>query len=414
MESRSQLAIHRAVQLINRCKPIISRVSGKAYSLNEEELLEAASKRAGLTDFGDHPYRHGLTVLLESCRDEADLNVVGRFATREYLVKLLTNLLYLVHDTQQYPEIEKETISAPIFMVSLPRTGTTLLHGMLAQDPEHRTPLTWEVMFPSSGLDRSVNDAGQRAMCARNLKWFHYMAPGFRQIHAVGAHLPQECIAITAHVFQSILFHTIKNVPSYQTWLNQHGYQESYGFHRQFLMQLQHFNGRGRWVLKAPGHLFGLADLIAEYPDAVIIQTHRDPVRVIGSISSHAVVLRSAFSEVVDAHATAADWVQQWSAALDQAIQVRNTASNRFIDVMYHDLESQPLEVVRRIYQAMGRELTSDVAERMNRYLAKNPKGLNGRHHYSLRQFGLDSGRDAEKFKWYSRQFSIPDEPLAA
>lgn len=414
MESRSQLAIQSALQLVNRCQPIISRVSGRAYSLNDEELLESARKRAGLTDFGDHPFRHGLRVLLESCREEADLNVVGRFATREYLVKLLTNLLYLERDRQQFPEIEKETVSAPIFMIGLPRTGTTLLHELLDQDPEHRTPLTWEVMFPSSKLEGPVNKAGQRALCARNLKWFHRMAPGFRQVHAVGAHLPQECIAITAHVFQSFLFHTFKNVPSYQTWLSQHGYRESYGFHRQFLMQLQHFNGGGRWVLKAPGHLFGLAELIAEYPDAVIIQTHRDPLRVISSFSSNTVVLRRAFSDVVDSHAIAADCLQQWSAALDQAMQVRDRASNRFIDVMYHDLETQPLEVVRLIYQAMGRELAPDVAERMNQYLAKNPKGRNGRHHYSLRQFGLDSGRDAEKFKWYSQRFSIPDEPLAA
>lgn len=414
MGSRSQLVIRSALQLVNRCGPIISRVSGKAYSLNDDELLEAASKRASLTDFGDYPYRQGLGVLLESYREEAELNVIGRFASREYLVRLLTNLLYLERDRQQNPEIEKEIISAPIFMVGLPRTGTTLLHELLAQDPEHRTPLTWEVMFPSSTLESPVNEAGQQALCARNLKWFHRMAPEFRQIHAVGAHLPQECIAIMAHVFQSFLFHTFNNVPSYQAWLNQHGYQESYRFHRQFLMQLQHFNGGGRWVLKAPGHLFGLAELIAEYPDAVIIQTHRDPLRVIGSFSSNTVVLRRAFSDVVDAHAIASDCMQQWSAALDQAIPVRDRASNRFIDVMYHDLETQPLEVVRRIYQAMDRELTPDVAEKMNRYLAANPKDRNGRHHYSLREFGLDSGRDAEKFEWYSRRFGIPNEPLAA
>ena len=144
--------------------------------------------------------------MLESYREEAELNVIGRFASREYLVRLLTNLLYLERDRQQNPEIEKETISAPIFMVGLPRTGTTLLHELLAQDPEHRTPLTWEVMFPSSTLESPVNEAGQQALCARNLKWFHRMAPEFRQIHAVGAHLPQECIAITAHVFQSFLF----------------------------------------------------------------------------------------------------------------------------------------------------------------------------------------------------------------
>jgi len=236
------------------------------------------------------------------------------------------------------------------------------------------------------------------------------MAPNFKPIHAVGAELPQECIAITPHVMQSILFHTMYNVPSYQDWLDRNGYREAYRFHRKFLMHLQHARGSGRWLLKAPGHLFSLADLIAEYPDAVFIQTHRAPARVIGSISSHAVVLRSAFSEVVDEPAAAEDWVRLWDGALADALKVRSDAQNKFVDVMYQDLEANPMQVVRSIYDAIGAELTPETESNMERHLLRNPKGHNGVHRYEMPEIDPESQNRSKSFWTYQRKFNIPEE----
>ena len=409
----SRAATSRAIQFVNRCEPIGSWLLRDSVSLDEDAIVAAAQKRAGLTDFGDAPFHEGLQKLLGAYETEAQLSLVGRLSAREYLVSLLTNLLYMERDRRRDPGIEAEEIRAPIFMVGLPRTGSTMLHALLAQDTDRRVPLTWEVMFPTADRDGNASDADQVQHCERNLKWFHRLSPNFKPIHAVGAELPQECIAITPHVMQSILFHTMYNVPSYQNWLDQNGYREAYRFHRRFLMHLQHARGSGRWLLKAPGHLFSLADLVAEYPDAVFIQTHRAPSRVIGSISSHAVVLRNTFSETVDEQAAADDWVQLWDRALGDALKVRSEVPNQFVDVMYPDLESNPMQVVRGIYDAMGEELTAETEAKMDRHILKNPKGINGVHRYAMP--GIDQRKDngTNSFRIYQQRFKIPEESAA-
>jgi hypothetical protein len=410
MGSISRAATGHAIQLVNRCEPIGSWLLKDSVAFDEDAIVAAAQLRAGLTDFGDVSFRDGLRELLRSYETEAQLSLIGRLSAREYLVSLLTNLLYMERDRQLDPGIDNEKIPAPIFMLGLPRTGSTMLHALLAQDSGYRVPLTWEVMFPSAGRSGHETDPAQVRRCARNLRWFHRMSPKFKPIHAVGADLPQECIAITPHVMQSILFHTMHNVPSYQDWLDRNGYREAYRFHRKFLMHLQHARGSGRWLLKAPGHLFSLADLIAEYPDAVFIQTHRAPAKVIGSISSHAIVLRNTFSEVVDERATAEDWVRRWDGALANALEVRAQAQNKFVDVMYQDLEANPMQVVREIYTAIGAELTSETEARMERHLSRNPKGSHGVHRYAVSEIGQESRNGSGNFGIYQQKFNIPEE----
>ena len=178
-------------------------------------------------------------------------------------------------------------------------------------------------------------------------------------------------------------------------------------------MHLQHARGSGRWLLKAPGHLFSLADLIVEYPDAVFIQTHRAPARVIGSISSHAVVLRNAFSEVVDERAVAEDWVQLWDRALTDALKVRSEAQNKFIDVMYQDIEANPMKVVRSIYAAIGEELTLETEAKMERHLSSHPKGHNGVHRYAMPETDYKSKNGSKSFRIYQQKFNIPEESAA-
>jgi hypothetical protein len=409
----SRAATSHAIHLVNRCESIGSWLLKDSVSLDEDTIVAAAQKRSGLTDFGDAAFREGLQTLLEAYETEAQLSLIGRISAREYLVSLLTNLLYMERDRLRDPGIEAEQIRAPIFMLGLPRTGSTMLHSLLAEDAGHRVPLTWEVMFPTAGRHGKSSDQELAQHCESNLKWFHRMAPNFKPIHAVGAELPQECIAITPHVMQSILFHTMHNVPSYQAWLDQNGYSEAYRFHRQFLMHLQHARGSGRWLLKAPGHLFSLPDLIAEYPDAVFIQTHRAPARVIGSISSHAAVLRNTFSESVDEQAAADDWVQLWDRALGEALKVRSEVPNKFIDVMYQDLEADPMLAVRGIYDTLGEELTPDTEARMKRHLSKNPKGLNGVHRYEMPRIEHRQQNGASSFNLYQQTFKIPDESAA-
>jgi hypothetical protein len=378
-----------------------------APRLDAESLQRAAIRRAGgLTDFGEWPVEEPFDRLVRAYHDEARLTALGRITVRELLVSLLENLLYLERDRSQNPGIVAEEIAAPVFITGLPRTGTTLLHGLLTEDPTNRVPLTWEVMYPAHH-DAADIEAVRRRTDAR-LEWANRLAPDFRRIHPIGAELPQECIAITAQVFMSIQFHTTHDVPSYENWLESHDQRLGYAFHHRLLQHLQSRRAAQRWVLKAPGHLFALDDLLAQYPGARVIQTHRDPLRVVASMASLATVLKRAFSDAVDAAAVGRDWTERWAAALENFLRVRDASPpSQFFDVSYERLVAAPLETVEEVYAFLGVPLSDTARTRMQAFLDRHPQNKHGHHRYSLSQYGLDTATEVERFRAYCERFDI-------
>ena len=234
------------------------------------------------------------------------------------------------------------------------------------------------------------------------------LAPQFKTIHPIAPDLPQECIAITAQVFMSIQFHTTHDVPSYEKWFEQHSQRLGYDFHYRLLQHLEARRPGRRWVLKAPGHLFALDDLLARYPDAKIIQTHRDPLRVMASMASHATVLRRAFSDAADPKLIAADWTERWAQALKKFLAVRDrSAPERFLDLSYDDIENSPLETVERVYAFLGWPMTDAARAAMRAFIGANPKNKHGVHRYSLAQYGLDRQAEIRRFGEYCARFNI-------
>ncbi|HET8699350.1 MAG TPA: sulfotransferase, partial [Gammaproteobacteria bacterium] len=286
--------------MLNAGGRVLRGLGANPPSLDADSLLRAARSRADLSDFGAWRFDEPLERLLKSYRDEARLTTLGRITARELVVTLLENLLLLEAERKRNPRIEQQRVADPVFIVGLPRTGTTHLHGLITQDPRNRAPLTWEVMFPAARGAREVETAAVRARTASRLDWANRLAPEFMRIHPIAAELPQECIAIQAQIFMSIQFHTTHAVPSYEDWFERDSQDLSYGFHRYLLQHLQAQRPGDRWVLKAPGHLFGLGALLRRYPHAKIVHTHRDPLRVMASMASHATVLRRAFSDAAD------------------------------------------------------------------------------------------------------------------
>ena len=408
--SLAATCVSSAVRALNLGGRTLERVGVHAPSLDADSLRRAAMRRAGgLDDFGAWPIDEPLARLLESYRDEAALTLIGRITARELVVSLLENLLLLEAKRKANPAVEQERIEQPVFIVGLPRTGSTLLHGLVSQDPANRAPATWEVMYPAADAADAREVARARARTDARLAWANRLAPEFVRIHPIGADLPQECIAIQAQVFASIQFHTTHDVPSYEDWFEREGQALSYDFHYRFLQHLQAQDTRNRWVLKAPGHLFGLGALLARYPDARIVQTHRDPLRVMASMASHATVLRRAFSDAADPRRIAADWTERWSRALETSLDVRAAARpEQFLDVGYGDLVREPLAVVERVYAYLGWTLSDETRARMQAFLASNPKDKHGAHRYTLEQFGLDGDRLAARFRGYCAQFAIP------
>jgi hypothetical protein len=298
-------------------------------------------------------------------------------------------------------------------VTGLPRTGTTLLHGLLAQDPASRAPLTWEMMYPSPPPRARARGAGsdRRARLAeRQIRWFHRLSPEFRTIHPTGAVLPEECLVIASHAFVSFQFQTMYDVPSYESWLEQQDLRASYRWHRRFLQHLQWRSPAERWVLKAPAHLFGFAALFDAYPDAGIVLTHRAPLEVVASLASLTAVLRGTFSDDVDPVAVGAEMTGRWSEALFGALRARDAGrvpAERVVDVLYPELMRDPIGVVDRIYRSFSLELTTEAEARMRAFLAANPKDKSGRHRYTLEEFGLDARRETERFADYTRRFGL-------
>ena len=410
--SFSQTCVNGAVAALNVGGKIVRRLGVRSPALDSESLRAAAIRRAELQDFGGWPIDAPLLRLLDSYRREAHLTMLGALAVRELVVSLLENLLHLEAERARNARIERERIAAPVFIIGLPRTGTTLLHGLMSEDPGSRVPLTWEVMYPAAPAATTAEVEHARARTTSRLEWANRLAPEFKRIHPIASDLPQECIAITAQVFMSIQFHTTHDVPSYEDWFESDSQKLAYDFHHRFLQHLQAKRPGNRWVLKAPGHLFALPALLARYPDAKIIQTHRDPLRVMASMASHATVLRRAFSDRANPTAIAADWADRWGRALDNFLAARDRApAAQFLDLSYEAIEHTPLETVERIYDFLGWPLSREARAAMSAFLAANPKNKHGVHRYSLAQYGLSRDAEVARFKRYCERFDIAIQP---
>jgi hypothetical protein len=404
----SQACVRTAVRGLNLGGRTLRRLGVDTPTLDVDSLHRAAYRRAGSNDYGAWDFAEPLERLLKSYRDEAALTTLGRITVRELIVSLLDNLLRMEAERKASSGVERQRIDAPVFIIGLPRTGTTHLHGLISEDRANRAPLTWEVMYPAA--PRSAEGVARaRSQTNARLGWADRLAPEFMRIHPIAADLPQECIAITAQVFMSIQFHTTHDVPSYQDWLEQAPQRLAFDFHHRFLQHLQAKSGGTRWVLKAPGHLFALEGLLERYPDARIIHTHRDPLRVMASMASHATVLRRAFSDKADARQIAADWAGRWARALEKFLAVRDRApASQFLDINFESIETDPLGTVERVYAFLGWPLTADARATMQLFLAANPKNKHGVHNYTLEQFGLSRATEMARFRNYCERFRIP------
>ena len=394
------------VRLLNGCGALLDKSPIPRTPLRSVDLIETAKRRCGLDDFGGGDFFEGISRLLDSCQREAQLNLIGRIVLRADLIRILCSRLFIQRDRKAYPSIVRQEIREPLFIVGLPRSGTTVLHTLLASDPDHRVPLTWEVMTPSPPTHDNEKRRIQRAISSCNC--FNWLAPTFRQVHPVGAELPQECVSLMAPTFMSDQFDAMYYVPSYRAWFFRQDLRPAYEYHRRFLQHLQVRQNARRWVLKAPTHMFALPSLLAVYPDALFVQTHRAPLDAMASVSSLITILRRVFSDAVDPLTVCREAIDYWSKTLAKFLQERAVlAEHRICDVDYVEIHRDPLAVVRRIYGHFGWSLSQKVEERMRRALASQPEERHRLHRYDLSQFGVEEAESAARFAAYCDRFGL-------
>jgi Sulfotransferase family len=407
MQSAATIDRFRPPIVIRTLNRFGAMLNGKvSRRISPEELIETAERRAKLDDFGDGNFREPLGRLLESCWRDARLNVIGNIALRSDILRILRNRLLLQRDRSLHPEIAQHRIRAPLFVVGLPRTGTTFLHTLLAADPANRAPLTWEVMEPSPPTNAEKQRRIRRV--SQNLACLEWMAPNFQKLHPVGAELPQECVSLMSPSFLSDQFDTMYNVPGYREWFLQQDLRPAYEFHRRFLQHLQERENGRHWILKAPTHMFALPTLVATYPDALFLQTHRAPLEAVTSVSSLITILRRVFSDAVDPVEIGKEAIRYWSKTLTKFIYDRDRlGGERIFDLSYVELRRDPIDAVRRVYNHFGWLLSLRAENRIREILAKQPRDLQGFHRYEAAQFGLRPEHEQEFFADYCERFLV-------
>ena len=391
---------------------------GNDDELQVDAVLEEASNRTGgLTDLGDDSdvYVEGLGRTLDSLRTEAQLNDLGHFIARERMLGHTVNRLGYVDDRKTDPAIAGQKIVKPVFIIGMPRTGTTILHDILAQDPANRAPLTWEVMFASPPPRAETFTTDPRiAMAAATFPDREKELPEFKAIHPMGAELSQECVVMMGEAMITPLFHNQFRVPSYQDWVDYEAdFATVYAFHQRQLQHMQAHNARDRWVLKTGAHLWGLDRLLETYPDARIVFTHRDPVKSMTSYASLTTLVRGVGSDSVDPHEIAADWTPRLHRVLMNGINVRQAKEYPdalFYDVLFTDFVRDQFSVVESIYDAFDLPMSDAGATAMKAFIDDNPPGKHGVHSYRPEDYGIDRDATRELFAEYIEHFGLPPE----
>ena len=404
----------RAANAIGRS---LARLGVHPVSLSEEALVAAACKETGLSDLGDESYRPGFRRLLASLEEDAALTLFGRFFAKRQLVELLVNRQRIVEHRKRHPDVAERRAERPIFVLGLPRTGTTVLYGLLAEDPAARAPLSWEVDQPHPPPEAETYATDPRIESTeKRFEQLRQLAPGFQAIHPIGSLMPQECIVPMASEFMSIRFEMCFDVAGYQRWLPEQDMAGAYRFHHRFLQYLQWHCPGEHWVLKSPGHLGPIEALLNEYPDAMIVQTHRDPIRVIPSVSSLEYTMRMVCSDDVDPHSLGRQQLALWKTLLEQGMEARERRPEidaRIIDLQFHEIVASPVDCVRRVYEHFDLDLTPAAEARMKSYVDDHPRDEHGVHRYGLEHFGLDQETVDEAFKGYRERFDVRREPYA-
>lgn len=386
---------------------------------HRDRLVEAAIAAAGADDFGADTWREGLDIYLADLVDRAQLNEIGVGVADDGIVADLATRLRIEAWRKDHPAVAEQEIRQPIIIVGQPRTGTTILLDLMAQDPDNRAPLSWEVERPVPAPQTATYGTDARiAEAQAQFDLVDSFIPGFAAFHELGAQLAQEDVRIFASEFKSLQHSLQFEVPTYNQWLlHDADMSDAYAWHRRFLQHLQSEHHSKRWLLKSPAHLWCLPELMKEYPDAIVIQNHRDPLKVIASISALGASLREMTTDHFEVTRLAAQYSEDIMLGLDRALEARAAGvfdTGRVLDVRYQDIRHDLIGAIGRIYDELGWNLTAEAEARMRTFLAAHPGDQEGSlKRYSFADTGLDEGELRERAKAYQDYFDVESEQLA-
>jgi hypothetical protein len=394
----------------------VADLNGSALGVGGPAALVSLGAASFTDDDGDlvgavdGPAAEALALVLDGLDTTAALTVVGRLLARTEMLTALRARRAVTAAHARDPSLATAPVAAPLFITGTGRSGTSILHELLAQDPANRPLLTYEALHPRPW---GADVAGAVTASGHQMGIWDHIAPAYRTMHENGATIPQECTYLFAQAFVGDAWTGQYHLPALARWQAEHGLADGYRWHRQVLQVLQRPGADTRWALKAPMHLPALPALFAEYPDAHVVVTHRDPHRVLGSLVSLMATLRGMRSDEVDVARLARSVVRGMALVLDAVDEARAAGTlpdDRIIDLRYADLVADPVGTVATLYDRVGRTLEPAAADAMRAYLAVRPQGRHGAHRYTSVELLIDDAEVDERYGSYVARHAIPRE----
>jgi hypothetical protein len=377
-------------------------------TLADDAIADARAK-TGLTGFGEESFREGLVALLDGAVEAGSFNELGMAVLRDQETGLLVSRLSIEDWYRRHPEIDEQEIVDPLIGLGMPRTGSTALSFLLAEDPGARSLLAWEAGAPTPPPDPATLDHDPRiAAAAVQIELIGQMAPKFTSMLPTSPTGPTECVQLMALDFRTIMFDALGDNRRYDEWLATCDMTSAYRYHRRVLKLLQWKFSPMPWCLKAPAHMLSLSALVEVYPDARFVMTHRDIAQVLPSVVS----LFDATSEHLRTGPLADDFAEyqtaRWEQALRATLDHRDAGNeDHFFDIGFSEMRPDPIPAVRRLYEWLGVELTDEVVDRMRDWWETNPADKQGIHDYTPEQYGIDIDELRGRFAFYNDRFEM-------
>lgn len=378
--------VARWVPAVNAMLDPAARRARRRSAGSFDALRERAAKRSGVAQPADPGFLADLRVLHDSFLAVPELSFMGLVSVRTELVRHMRNWLRVREYLRVHPEAARTPVLRPVFVVGLPRTGTTLLHSRLASVPGHRAALMWELLAPVPAVPAKPGQPrpGRRIRNAELLTRFsHMVAPQLRVIHPLDARAPEECVFALPH---SMVYHARARMPGYLDWYAGRDATPDYDYLREQLQILQWGRPPCRWILKSPFHLWNLGALLRVFPDATIVWTHRDPAVAVASWCSLAEITMTFHNLRLDLRQLGQDWVALWARAVTLGAESRAAAATPFLDVSYTQLCADPESVLAEVLRAIGAPGEPSAREKVTTSPRRPHRAA---HHYSLDRYGL-------------------------
>ena len=354
---------------------------------------------------GEEDYLEPLEILIHSLNKNNKFNQFGKIAFNHQL----KNRLKVRRDLEQlHLNNSFSEPSDPVFVIGLPRSGTTFLFNLLSLDVAHRSPLYWEIMSPLPITKNEKEEYKRERKINRELKLAKTLIPKLRAMHTIRANTPEECEQIATMNVRSFVYMCMADVPEYIDYLKYCSFDSVFMWHKRFFQALE-VNGKPeRWLLKDPSHIGHLPEILKTYPNAKFIHIHRDPTDSVGSFCSLTKNVRSAFSRKVNTNDIGKTVIDFWNHNLNKGMEDRRQlSSNQIIDINYHDFIQSPLNQIKNVYLQLGFDMTIETENNIESYLSQNQGNTKSDHQYSLDEFGLDKKIIKDQFRDYMLNYDF-------